>query len=234
MGLFFNKKKENEVKGNQYLEDQRAVFETKGDIKPKTQEEDYDEYIVRSKDYSHIPKYKAFDENKVDVVVDREAIDFQDLKPEIATVNIEKKNLHEDLQEIMMGAPLDDETGETNRSIYDESLKDEIKKDDVVEVIDIENSDMETVIADIVEESVEKDQKLSIFGNTDEPVQAKVYGVKEIPVEPKIEIIDVDIKEEKEETSNIRFNEKGNKICPQCGAPLDPNAPVCFLCGNKF
>jgi len=31
MGLFFNKKKENEVKGNQYLEDQRAVFETKGD-----------------------------------------------------------------------------------------------------------------------------------------------------------------------------------------------------------
>lgn len=235
MGLFFNKKKEVSVKGNKYLEDQIAVFETKGTEKQKTSKESYDEYIVREKDYSHVPKYKAFDEKKVDVVVDKEALDFQNLNPNITTVNIEKKNLHEDLQEIMNGAPLDEKTNQINTSIYDDSLNEEIKTDEPIEVIDVENSNTEMVIAEVIEENVEKNKKLSIFGNADEPVKAKVYEIKEVPVEPKIEIIDIDIKDEKElEKDDLIFNERGNKICPKCGAPLDPDASVCFLCGNNF
>lgn len=235
MGLFFNKNKENKVEGNKYLEDQKALFDTKGEQIPKKQEESYDEFIFKEKDYSDVPKYKAFDEKKVDVVVDREAVDFQELNPDIVTVNLEKKNLHEDLQEFVSGAPVDDESKENNTSIYDATLKQQITSDEPVEIIDIDNDSTETVIADIIEESLDKDKKLSIFGNTDEPIQAKVYGIKEVHVEPKIEVIDVDIKEEStEQKEAVRFNENGNKICPQCGAPLDSNASTCFLCGHKF
>ena len=235
MALFFNRNREVSKKENKYLEDQNAVFETKDTENKNMQTDSYDEYIIRAKDYSNIPKYKAFDEKRVDVVVDNDALDVQNLNPDVVTVNIEKRNLHGDLQEIMMGAPLDDENSLLNTSIYDEALSEKIKADDSIEIIDVDNDKTQTVISEVVEENVKKDGKLSIFGTTDEPLQAKVYGVKEVPVQPKIEIIVIDIKEEKiAENETIKFNEKGNKICPQCGAPLAPDAPVCFLCGNKF
>ena len=117
MALFFNKKKQVSTKKNKYLEDQNAVFETKGEVKKETRTDSYDEYIMREKDYSNVPKYKAFDEKKVDVVIDKEALDFQDLNPNVTTINVEKKNLHEDLQEIMNGANKKEKTGELNRKI---------------------------------------------------------------------------------------------------------------------
>ena len=233
MGLFFNKKTESKNETNQYLEDQQALFSTKGESVERKQEDNYDQYVMRKKDYSDVPKNKAFDEKYVEVVVDKEQLGYQDLNPEVKTVEIEKKDLYEDLQELVNNAPVDENAKENNKSIYDESLKEEIKVNDDIDIIDVENT--EVVVADIVEENIEKDQKLSIFGNSDEPLQAKIYEVKEAPIIEKIEILDMEPKvEEKEEQPEIKLNENGNKICPQCGAPLDPNAPVCFLCGNKF
>lgn len=235
MGLFFNNKEETKEEINKYLEDQKALFDTKGDIKPEVKEEAYDEFIFHEKDYSDVPKYKASNVKKVQVVVDKDEFGYQDLNPEINTIDLQKKHLHEDLSEIVNNAPIDETATEQNTSIYDDELRQELEYDEPIEVIEIDNNNKDMVVADVVEESLEKGKKLSIFGNTDEPIQAKVYEVKEVAVEPKIEVIDVDIKEEvDEQTTSIRFNENGNKICPQCGAPLDPNAPVCFLCGNKF
>jgi ribosomal protein L40E len=232
MGLFFKRKEEEKKKVSNYFEDQKALFETKGEDKPKVLEDSYDEYIFRQKDYSDVPKYKAFDEKKVEVVINKDELGYQELNPDIETVNFEKKNLHEDLNEIVNNAPIDENQREHNTSIYDDNLKQEIKTDESIEIIDIDNSNTETVVAEIVHENLEKGEKLSIFGNVDQPIQAKVYEVKETPVE-RIDVIDVDIPvEEKKET--VKLNENGQKICPQCGAPLAPTAPVCFLCGNKF
>jgi len=231
MGLFFKRKDESKDKTNQYLEDQKALFNTVGDKVENKLEENYDQYVMRTKDYSDVPKYKAFDEKNVEVVVDKEQIGYQALNEDVQTVDIEKKDLYADLQELVNNAPVDEDTKENNKSIYDESLYVEVKSEDVVDVIDVENTEM--VVADIVEENLETDKKLSIFGKSDEPIQAKVYDVKEAPIQEKIEIIDIELKEE-EIKPEIRLNEDGNKICPKCGAPLDKDAPVCFLCGNKF
>lgn len=233
MGLFFKEKTESKNGTNQYLEDQQALFATKGEHIEKKPEEGYDQYVIKKKDYSDVPKYKAFDEKYVEVVIDKEQLGYQELNPEVQTVEIEKKDLYEDLREIVNNAPIDENTKENNKSIYDDSLKEEIKVSDEIDVIDV--GDTEVVVAEVVEENIEKDKKLSIFGTSDEPVQAKIYEVKEAPIIEKIEILDVEPKEEEKEIKpEIKINENGNKICPQCGAPLAPNAPVCFLCGNKF
>lgn len=234
MGLFFNKKSGKSGSQSDYFEDQKAVFDTKGEPKPKKVEEKYDEFVFHKKDYSDVPKYKASDIKKVEVVVDKDALGYQELTPSTPTVEFQKKNLHEDINEIVNNEPIEAKTEENSKSIYDESLKDELKIDEPIDVIDIDNS-KEVVVSEVVEQSVEKEKKLSIFGNTDEPLQAKIYDIKEISPKQKIEIIDIDIKEEpNEEKEKIKYNENGKKICPQCGAPLEPNAPTCFLCGNKF
>lgn len=235
MGLFFKTDKdEQSEKKNSYLEDQKALFDTKGEEKPKVIDNSYDEYVFKKKEYNDVPKYKASTSQKVGVVVDKEDFGYQDLNPEIQTIDLQKRNLHEDLHEIVNNAPIDESTEENHTSIYDDNLKKEIQSDEQIEVIDVDNG-QEVVVADVIEENLDKSKKLSIFGNSDEPIQAKVYEVKEAPRQEKVEIVDVDLNEStKKVDDGIRFNENGNKICPQCGAPLDPNAPSCFLCGYKF
>lgn len=234
MGLFFNKKEEVKEERNMYLEDQKSLFDTEGEKKEEVVDNSYDEYVYKPKDYSNVPKYKASTSKKVDIVVDKDDFGFGDLDPNISTVDLQKKGLHEDLNEIVNNGPIDESTKENHTSIYDEGLKEEIKADEPVEIIDVDDN-KEMVIADVVEENLEKGKKLSIFGNVDEPIQAKVHEVKEAPKQEKIEVIEVDITQEKEEIEEtIKLNENGKKVCPQCGAPLAPDAPVCFLCGTKF
>ena len=233
MGLFFNKKQSKKGNKNLYLDDQKSVFETKGEIPQKVEEKSYDEFAFKKKEYPTVPKYRAFDEKKVDVVVDRDSLGYQELNPEVTTVDLQKSDLYDDLHEIVNNAPVDDTAKEIPTSIYDESLNNTLKKDDSIEVIEIDNKEL--MVSDVVEQNLEMDKKLSIFGNADEPIQARVYEVKEAPVSQKIEIIDVDLQSEiKEPGESIKLNEDGKKVCPQCGAPCDPVALNCFLCGNKF
>lgn len=225
MGLFFNRKNEEKVITNSYLEDQKSVFDTEGEVEKKVFNDSYDDYVYKPKDYSDVPKYHASDNKKVDIVIDKEEIGYQDFNPEIKTVNIQKKNLYEDLQELVDNGYIDDSTNVGNTSIYDEGIKDVIKKDEPIEVLEIDN-DSNMIVSNIVEEGLDESKKLSIFGNSDEPIQAKVYEVKEAPKIEKIEVIEPII-ELKEETKRPEY-------CPQCGAPLAEHATTCFLCGNKF
>lgn len=227
MGLFFNKKKE-EVKPttNSYLEDQKSVFDTEGEIEKKVFNDSYDDFVYKPKDYSDVPKYQASGNKKVEIVIDKEELGYQDLNPEISTVNVQKKGLHEDLQELVDNGYIDDKSNTGGTSIYDEEIKDIIKKDEPIEVLEIaDNPDM--MVSNIVEEDFDKSKKLSIFGNSDEPIQAKVYEVKEAPKTEKIEVIDPIIEEKKEEVKKLEY-------CPQCGAPLSEHATTCFLCGKKL
>ena len=75
MGLFFKRKKEEEKPiTNSYLEDQKSVFDTEGEVEKKVFNDSYDEYIYKPKDYTNIPKYHASDNKKVDIVIDKEEL----------------------------------------------------------------------------------------------------------------------------------------------------------------
>lgn len=230
MGLFFNRKKEEEkVITNSYLEDQKSLFDTEGEVEKKVFNDSYDDYIYKPKDYSNVPKYQASNNKKVNIVIDKEEIGYQDLNPEISTVNLQKRNLHDDLQELVDNGYIDDNSNTGGTSIYDDGIKDIIKRDEPIEVLEIDN-DPNMMVSNVVEEDLDKSKKLSIFGNSDEPIQAKVYEIKEAPKIEKIEVIEpvIDpIVEEKEELKKLEY-------CPQCGAPLAEHATTCFLCGNKL
>ena len=229
MGLFFNKKKVVEKDTiNSYLEDQKSVFDTEGEIEKKVFNDNYDEFIYKPKDYSNVPKYQASDNKKVDIVIDKEELGYQELNPDFKTVNIQKKNLYDDLQELVDNGYIEDESNASNTSIYDEKIKDIIKEDESIEVLEIDDAP-NMMISSVVEEDIDKSKKLSIFGNSDEPIQAKVYEVKEAPKVEKIEFIEPAVQKDIEEKQEER-----PKYCQQCGAPLAEHATTCFLCGKPI
>ena len=230
MGLFFNRKKEEEKPVvNSYLEDQKSLFDTEGEVEKKVFNDSYDDYIYKPKDYSNVPKYQASKNKKVDIVIDKDEIGYQALNSDIKTVNVQKRNLHDDLQELVDNGFIDDNSNTEGTSIYDEKINEVITRDEPIEVLEIDNSP-NMMFSNIGEEDMDKSKKLSIFGNSDEPIQAKVYEVKEAPKVEKIEVIELEeqtVVEEKED-------EKKPEYCPQCGAPLAEHATTCFLCGTKL
>jgi membrane-bound ClpP family serine protease len=70
MGIFFNRKKEEEkTVVNSYLEDQKSLFDTEGEVEKKVFNDSYDDYIYKPKDYSNIPKYQASKNKKMDILI---------------------------------------------------------------------------------------------------------------------------------------------------------------------
>ena len=228
MGLFFNKQVAKDS-SNSYLDDQKSLFDTKAKIQKQTVDNSYDEYIYQPKDYSNVPKYKAQDGKKIDIVVDQNDFGYDELNPNVKTVNVPKKDLRDDLMELVNNEYIDEKNKVTSTSIYDEKINDEIKKDDNIEIIDIDDEN-NTVPLNKLENKVTSEKKLSIFGASDEPIEAKIHDVNPEDLKPK-PVIEEPKEEVKEE---IKINENGNKICPNCGAPLSPSATTCFLCGKKI
>lgn len=229
MGLFKKKKEENNVVVNSFLEDQKSLFSTSETVEKKLFNDSYDDFIYKPKDYNDVPKYQASDNKKVDVVIDKDELGYQDLNPEIKTVNIEKKNLHDDLQELVDNGFIGDDTTRNDTSIYDEGIHEIIKKEEPIEVLEIDDHN-DMVVSNVIEEGINKSKNLSIFGNSDEPIQAKVYEVTQAPKVEKVEIIEPIIEEPKVEVKE----EKKPEYCPQCGAPVPAHATTCFLCGTKL
>lgn len=228
MGLFFNKQVAKDS-SNSYLDDQKSLFDTKGKIQKQTVDNSYDEYIYQPKDYSNVPKYKAQDGKKIDIVVDENDFGYEELNPDIKTVNVPKKDIRDDLMELVNNEYIDEKNKVTSTSIYDEKINDEINKDDNIEIIDIDDDNAIPSLNEL-ENKVNSDKKLSIFGASDEPIEAKIHDVNPEDLKPK-PVIEEPKEEVKEE---VKINENGNKICPNCGAPLSPSATTCFLCGKKI
>lgn len=230
MGLFFNKEVAKDS-SNSYLDDQKALFDMKDNSEKKVVDESYDDYVYKPKDYSNVPKYKARDGKKIDIVVDQNDFGYEELNPNVKTVNIQKKDLHDDLMELVNNEYIDEKNKINTTSIYDENINNEIKKDDDIEIIDIDDNDeIKEISKEEVERSLNNSKKLSIFGSSDEPIKAKIHEVTKEDLKPK-EVVEEKKEEPKEE---IKINENGNKICPNCGAPLSPTATTCFLCGKKL
>ena len=155
MGLFFNRdvaKTASNTNTNSYLDDQKSLFNTKDNTQKKVVDDSYDDYVYKPKDYSNVPKYKARDLKKVDIVVDQNDFGYEELNPDIKTVNLQKKDLHEDLMELVNNEYIDEKNKVNTTSIYDEGINNEIKKDDNIEIIDIDD---DKTIPDISASKVE-------------------------------------------------------------------------------
>lgn len=233
MGLFFNRdaaKAASNTNTNSYLDDQKSLFNTKDNSQKKVVDDSYDDYVYKPKDYSNVPKYKAHDLKKVDIVVDQNDFGYEELNPDIKTVNLQKKDLHEDLMELVNNEYIDEKNKVNTTSIYDEGINNEIKKDDNIEIIDIDDDKTIPDISASKVENLNNSKKLSIFGSSDEPIKAKIHEIN--PEDLKSKEVVVEKKEGPKE--EVKINEDGKKVCPNCGAPLSLTATTCFLCGTKL
>ena len=116
MGLFFNKEVAKDS-SNSYLDDQKALFDMKDNSEKKVVDESYDDYVYKPKDYSNVPKYKARDGKKIDIVVDQNDFGYEELNPNVKTVNIQKKDLHDDLMELVNNEYID-EKNKINNTVF--------------------------------------------------------------------------------------------------------------------
>ena len=196
MGLFFNKQVAKDS-SNSYLDDQKSLFDTKAKIQKQTVDNSYDEYIYQPKDYSNVPKYKAQDGKKIDIVVDQNDFGYDELNPNVKTVNVPKKDIRDDLMELVNNEYIDEKNKVTSTSIYDEKIDDEINKDDNIEIIDIDDDNAIPSLNEL-ENKVTSEKKLSIFGASDEPIEAKIHDVNPEDLKPKpvIEEPKEEVKEE--------------------------------------
>ena len=64
---------------------------------------------------------------------------------------------------------------------------------------------------------------ISIFGSNDGVTNKNNYTSSNQFEEQKQEL-----------TKEVEYTSDGNKICPNCGAILKPDAPICFMCSKSF
>ena len=77
-------------------------------------------------------------------------------------------------------------------------------------------------VSNVVTSSEDTD-KLSLFGSKDGVTNVNSYSSTNQFEEEKLEL-----------QQAVEYTEDGFKICPKCGAILNPNAPVCFMCSKSF
>ena len=92
-----------------------------------------------------------------------------------------------------------------NISIFDSSIKEESKN------------------IPVSSKKEDDEKKFSIFGSVDGVTDLNKYSKDDHFVEEKKELI-----------KEVEYTKEGYKICPNCGAILNPNAPVCFMCSKSF
>lgn len=212
MFSIFNKKKQKQDNKdkNTFLEVENSVFHTEDITTTFEDNTNYSSFLNNPKDYSEVPKYKAVNNKNIPVVIDREQIGFNinDINKNIKTLELETSE-----EEERIDLEVDPITSETENNVP------ELKLGDIVEEIDLKNSEEPQKKE---EKKDKKNIKLSLFGSQDNEKNKKQFS-KDHHQEEKLELI-----------GEVKFTKDGYKICPNCGAILNPDAPVCFMCSKNF
>lgn len=212
MGIFFRKKKEEEdVEQSTLLDIENAAFNTVVPSEPTREDNSYQDYVYNPPKID-VPTYKARNTRDLGVVIDSEQLGFNkgDLNANLKTIEFETG----DNEEISL--PVDEiERKEEITPIEEQPLD--------IEVVDLDYSEPVAVnFSTDLSFNNEEVEKFNIFGSEDGPSEAKSYSAQDYQEKP-VELI-----------QEVKYTEDGYKICPDCGAILNANALVCFMCSKSF
>lgn len=204
-----NQKQDNKDK-NTFLEVENSVFYTEDTSKSFEDNTNYSSFLNDSNDYSEVPKYKAGNNKNIEVVIDKDQIGFNinDMNKNIKTLKLENSDEEERIDLEVDPFPI-----ETENDVPELKLEDSAKKLDNKKSEETKKSE---------DKKAKKNIKISLFGAKDEEKKKKEF-TKEHYQEEKLELVE-----------EVKFTKDGYKICPNCGAILNPDAPVCFMCSKNF
>lgn len=259
---FFKKKevKQPEENTSDFLDNEKSIFDTQAAVeKPISEVPDYDSLIYQPPVYN-APKYKAQNMQNIGVIVDNNEVGFdpnafntnvnttpisndensggivvndfsKNSNDNINNVNINTTNNNtevldifdtvEPIQDTSLPIPdssINDKT--SNMSIFEQPVSMPPKENINHNNISIPNNNSTEANNNDEDSTV----GISIFGSNDGTVtNVNTYSSNNQFEEAK-----------KELTEEVEYTKDGYKICPNCGAILNPSAPVCFMCSKSF
>ena len=225
---FLKKRTDNKPAENQndFLNIENSAFNMQSESQSFSDNPNYQSLVYQEPVYD-VPKYKAGNLNNLGVVVDSDAIGFDKntINPNIKTIEI-PNNEDEPQGTDIISEPIITEKTEPVELI---DIMDPIN-DFVIPPLVEDNSTISlniplqdnSKIPEIPKESEEVD-KISLFGSNDGFTNVNKYSSLNQFEEEKKELI-----------KEVDYTKDGYKICPNCGAILNPNAPVCFMCSKSF
>lgn len=228
------KNKKNTEVPNEFLNIENSVFNTEADGQTFSDNADYQRYVYQEPIYN-IPKYKAENLRDIGVVVDSDQIGFDKSTINPNVKMIELPNNEESNEPIVFEEPIEEISREYTKNGEEE--KEILPVSEIAEPISVHkvqtnqnNSIFQNVkiTPDSAKKTdsisfVEDEEKISLFGSKDGYTNKIEYSSLEQFEEEK-----------KELQQEVEYTKEGYKICPNCGAILNPDAPVCFMCSKSF
>lgn len=225
------------VPQNDFLSNENAAFNTVSSEDDSFKDSpDYQSLVYKEPVYN-VPKYKASNLSNIGVVVNSTDVGFDKnaINPNIKTIDIpsnEQEELNksikteEPVELLDIFSPVDVEKEDVIPDVLNNNINDNINN----------NSNSEEIKNSIQTENKEKEKNSSIFmNNNNEAIGISIFGSNDGVTNKNNYSSSNQFEEQKQElTKEVEYTSDGNKICPNCGAILKPDAPVCFMCSKSF
>lgn len=225
------------VPQNDFLSNENAAFNTVSSEDDSFKDSpDYQSLVYQEPVYN-VPKYKASNLSNIGVVVNSTDVGFDKnaINPNIKTIDIpsnEQEELNksikteEPVELLDIFSPADVEKEDVIPDVLNNNINDNINN----------NSNSEEIKNSIQTENKEKEKNSSIFmNNNNEAIGISIFGSNDGVTNKNNYTSSNQFEEQKQElTKEVEYTSDGNKICPNCGAILKPDAPICFMCSKSF
>lgn len=225
------------VPQNDFLSNENAAFNTVSSENDSFKDSpDYQSLVYQEPVYN-VPKYKASNLSNIGVVVNSTDVGFDKnaINPNIKTIDIpsnEQEELNrsikteEPVELLDIFSPADVEKEDVIPDVLNNNINDNINN----------NSNSEEIKNSIQAENKEKEKNSSIFmNNNNEAIGISIFGSNDGVTNKNNYTSSNQFEEQKQElTKEVEYTSDGNKICPNCGAILKPDAPICFMCSKSF
>ena len=220
-----------------FLSNENAAFNTVSSEDDSFKDSpDYQSLVYQEPVYN-VPKYKASNLSNIGVVVNSTDVGFDknSINPNIKTIDIpsnEQEELNksikteEPVELLDIFSPADVEKEDVIPDVLNNNINDNINN----------NSNSEEIKNSIQTYNKEKETNSSIFmNNNNEAIGISIFGSNDGVTNKNNYTSSNQFEEQKQElTKEVEYTSDGNKICPNCGAILKPDAPICFMCSKSF
>ena len=237
--IFKKKNHPNNESGpqNDFLSNENAAFNTVSSEDDSFKDSpDYQSLVYQEPVYN-VPKYKASNLSNIGVVVNSTDVGFDRnaINPNIKTIDIPSNeqeelnksiNTEEPVELLDIFSPADVEKEDVIPDVLNNNINDNINN----------NSNSEEIKNSIQTYNKEKETNSSIFmNNNNEAIGISIFGSNDGVTNKNNYTSSNQFEEQKQElTKEVEYTSDGNKICPNCGAILKPDAPICFMCSKSF
>lgn len=228
-----NKSAKESVPQNDFLSNENAAFNTTSSSDDSFKDTTDCKSLVYQEPVYNVPKYKASNLSNIGVVVNSTDVGFDKnaINPNIKTIDIPSNEQEELNKSIKTEEPVE---------LLDIFSPADVEKEDVIpDVLNNNinnNSNSEEIKNSIQAENKEKEKNSSIFmNNNNEAIGISIFGSNDGVTNKNNYTSSNQFEEQKQElTKEAEYTSDGNKICPNCGAILKPDAPICFMCSKSF